>query len=290
MRSMTGIGHGRAHEDRRELRVEIRSVNHRFLDVVVRLPDAFQSFETELRQRLQEVVDRGRLTVTVESDQRDVPIEVRFDEAFVRAFVEESRRVAQLHGLEDDLGVRDLAAIDRAFVVEESTLDEDVARRLLFAAFDDALASYQAMRGAEGAKLASELTKRIDRVAEQVEIVRGQADRIPDEMRRRLEERLEKMGAKDAVDPQRLAQEVVLMVDKATVHEELERMDSHLAQFRETIATDGPVAKRLGFLLQEMHREVNTTGSKSSDLTITNAVVRMKEEIENVREQIQNLE
>ena len=290
MRSMTGIGNGRAREGRRELRVEIRSVNHRFLDVALRLPDALASFETELRQRLQEVVDRGRLSVAVEFEQSEVPLVVRFDEAFVRAFVEESRRVAQQHGLRDDLGVRDLAAIDRAFVVEEAELEEDLARRLLFAAFDDALDAYQTMRAAEGDKLAAELARRIDRVAEQVEIVRGQAERIPDELRRRLEERLEKMGAKDAVDPQRLAQEVVLLVDRATVHEELERMDSHLAQFRETLGAEGPVAKRLGFLLQEMHREVNTTGSKSSDLTITNAVVRMKEEIENVREQIQNLE
>lgn len=287
---MTGIGHGSAHDDTRELRVDIRSVNHRFLDVVMRLPDAFSVFETELRQRIQDVVDRGRLSVTVEFEQTVPQLEVQFHEPFVRAFVEEARRVAQLHGLTDDLSIRDLAGIDRAFVVKEAALDESVARRLLFTAFDAALADYQSMRSAEGGKLAVDLGGRIDRIAEQLEIVRAQAARIPDELRRRLEERLERMGAADAVDPQRLAQEVVLLVDKATVHEELERMDSHLAQFRETLGAEGPVAKRLGFLLQEMHREVNTTGSKSSDLTITNAVVRMKEEIENVREQIQNLE
>jgi len=290
MRSMTGIGHGVAHDDQREVRIDIRSVNHRFLDVVLRLPDAFTTFETEIRQRLQKVVDRGRLSVTVEFDQAEPQVDVRFNEAFVRAFVAEARRVAKEHDLAEDLSIRDLAAIDRAFVVEQGAVDEDVCRRLLFEAFDFALVSYQEMRTKEGDTLAVELGKRIDRVAEQVEIVREQAARIPDELKRRLEERLQRMGAQDAVDPQRLAQEVVLLVDKATIHEELERLDSHLVQFRETLGAEGPVAKRLGFLLQEMHREVNTTGSKSSDLTITNAVVRMKEEIENVREQIQNLE
>ncbi len=290
MRSMTGIGHGRAHDGTNELRVEIRSVNHRFLDVVMRLPDAFASFETELRQRLQEVVDRGRLSVSLDFERTTPDLEVTFHEPFVKAFVIEARRIAKQHGLRDDLGVRDLAQIERAFVVRERELPEEVLRPLLDRAFDQALDDYQTMRAAEGAKLRDDLRARIDRIEQHVQSVRERADEVPAELRRRLEERLERMGAKDQVDPQRLAAEVVLLVDKATVHEELERMESHLAQFRETIAGEGPAAKRLGFLLQEMHREVNTTGSKSSDLTITDAVVRMKEEIENIREQIQNLE
>jgi uncharacterized protein (TIGR00255 family) len=113
---------------------------------------------------------------------------------------------------------------------------------------------------------------------------------VPAELRRKLEQRLERMGAGDAVDPQRLAAEVALLADRSTVSEEIERMESHLTQFRETLGGGGAGAKRLGFLLQEMHREVNTTGSKSTDLQITDAVVRMKEELENLREQIQNLE
>ena len=290
MRSMTGIGHGRARDGARELRMEIRSVNHRFLDVVVRLPDAFAEFETELRQRLQDTVDRGRLSVVADFDGADAPLEVRFDEAFVKAFVEAARRIAVQNSLHDDLGVAQLAQIERAFTVVEAVLPEDTRRRLLFEAFDQALASYQTMREAEGAKLADDLGARMDRVEQQLQTVKARSDEVPAQLRRRLEERLEKSGAKDAVDPQRLAAEVALLVDRATIHEELERMESHLAQFRETLRQEGPAAKRLGFLLQEMHREVNTTGSKSTDLEITNAVVRMKEEIENVREQIQNLE
>jgi len=287
---MTGIGHGRAHDGTNELRVEIRSVNHRFLDVVMRLPDAFASFETEIRQRLQEVVDRGRLSVTLEFEQTTPQLEVTFHEPFVKAFVVEARRIARAHGVRDDLSVSDLAQIDRAFVVREKDLPEEILRPLLDRAFDQALDDYQTMRAAEGAKLRDDLSARVDRIERHVQAVSERAQEVPAELRRRLEERLERMGAKDQVDPQRLAAEVVLLVDKATVHEELERMESHLSQFRETIAGEGPTAKRLGFLLQEMHREVNTTGSKSSDLTITDAVVRMKEEIENIREQIQNLE
>ena len=123
-----------------------------------------------------------------------------------------------------------------------------------------------------------------------MKVVGERAGEVPAELRRKLEQRLERMGAGDAVDPQRIAAEVALLADKATVSEEIERMESHIAQFRETASDGGAGAKRLGFLLQEMHREVNTTGSKSTDLQITDAVVRMKEELENLREQIQNLE
>jgi uncharacterized protein (TIGR00255 family) len=146
------------------------------------------------------------------------------------------------------------------------------------------------MREKEGGKLARDLGRRLTRVEKELAIVRRRSQGMGRELRERLEHRLRLAEAKDAVDPQRLAAEVALLVDRATISEEVERLESHLGQFRESLASEDPVAKRLGFLLQEMHREVNTTGSKAVQIEVTHAVVRMKEELESMREQIQNLE
>lgn len=290
MRSMTGIGTGRATQDRLSLRVEIRSVNHRFLDLNFRMPSTFNDFEVPLRQRLQESIDRGRVSIGVEFERRDSQLEVRFHEPFVEAFVKESRRIAKRYGLRDDLSLAQLAAQDQAFTVRERELPAKLRHDLLHEAFEQALARFQKMRETEGRKLGKDLVARCKTIREQMKVVRKRADVVPKELRRKLHERLERMGAADAVDPQRIAAEIAILVDKATVAEEIERMESHLAQFEEAVKGGGPVAKRLGFLLQEMHREVNTTGSKSNDLAMTDAVMRMKEEVENMREQIQNLE
>ncbi len=290
MHSMTGIGNGRARREGCELRLEIRSVNHRFLDLSFRLPAAFAEFEARLRTRLQDAIDRGRVSVTAHFERAEPVLDVRFHEPFLRAYVAEARRMAKRHGLRDDLSIGQITQLDEAFTVREKELPARLRRELLEEAFDQALTRYQKMRATEGRKLGRDLLKRIDRIEKHMKVVRSRAEVVPSEIRRKLEERLARMGASDAVDPQRLAAEVALLVDRATVHEEIERMDSHLAQFREAVASGGPVAKRLGFLLQEMHREVNTTGSKSNDLAMTEAVMRMKEEIENLREQIQNLE
>ena len=290
MRSMTGIGNGRAQQGEFSLRVELRSVNHRFLDLAFRLPTAFTEFEPEIRSRLQKEIDRGRVNVALEFERSRSELEVNFDEAFVRAFVQEARRVAHEHGLDDDIGVTEIAQFEQAFTVREKDIDAELRRSLLDEALTAALDAYQTMRESEGRNLGEDMLRRLDAIEEQLSVVKTRAAEVPQELHRRLRERIDRMGAADAVDPQRLAAEVALLVDKASVEEEIDRLESHLGQFRETIATPGPAAKRLGFLLQEMHREINTTGSKSTDLEITGAVVRMKEEVENIREQIQNLE
>ena len=290
MRSMTGMGIGRSHVGSTSVRVEIRSVNNRFLDLSLRLPPDLAGFEAGLREKVQAAVARGRVTVNVELDRGQEGVEVRFNEPFIRAVLESARAVAENQGLEADLDLADLMSLDAAFTVHEVDLAEETLAELVDEAFGAALGDLTAMREAEGAKLRDDLLRRIDAIEKYMEVVRERAAEVPAEIRRKLEQRLERMGASDAVDPQRIAAEVALLADRATVSEEIERMESHIAQFRETIGNGGAGAKRLGFLLQEMHREVNTTGSKSTDLGITDAVVRMKEELENLREQIQNLE
>lgn len=290
MRSMTGIGNGRARQGDLSLHVELRSVNHRFLDLAMRLPAAFVEFESEIRSRLQEEIERGRVNVALDFERKESVLEVSFHVPFVRAFVEEARSIAKEFGLDDKLSVGDITQLDQAFQVREKETPVEVRRALLDAALTEALASFQAMRKNEGDKLGRDLLRRLDSITVQLDVVKQRAAIVPQELHRKLTERIERMGASDAVDPQRIAAEVALLVDRATVEEEIERMESHLAQFRETVNAGAPAAKRLGFLLQEMHREINTTGSKSTDLEITGAVLRMKEDVENLREQIQNLE
>ena len=290
MRSMTGMGIGRAHRDTTSVRVEIRSVNNRFLDLSFRMPSVLTEFEAKLRERVQSEVERGRVTLTVELDRGQPELDVRFNEPFLIAFLHSAREIAEKQGIEEDISMSDLVGLEDAFTVREAELPPEIAESLLDEAFTQAMAGFATMREAEGAKLRDDLLRRVDSIESSLEVVRQRAELVPAELRRKLEQRLERSGAGDAVDPQRLAAEVALLVDKATISEEIERMESHLAQFRGTVTDGGAGAKRLGFLLQEMHREVNTTGSKSTDLEITDAVMRMKEDIENLREQIQNLE
>jgi len=290
MRSMTGIGSGVARQDGVALRVEIRSVNHRFLDVVVRAPSALAEAEASLRQRMAEAIDRGRVTINVELERRVPEVDLQVNEAFVAEFVKRARALAKRHRIPEQISLTQILALPEAMSVREKQLPPKTLAALLDAATDQALKRFQTMREKEGRALARELLKRLKVVARHNKQVKANAAAVPQDLRTRLEERLRKLGAADAVDPQRLAAEVALLADKATVAEEVERLDSHLGQFEESVKSGEPVAKRLGFLLQEMHREVNTMGSKSTHLAITDAVLRMKEEIENLREQIQNLE
>lgn len=290
MRSMTGIGVGSAREGHMTLRVEIRSVNHRFLDFVFRIPPALADMEIRLRKRLGEVLDRGRVTVTVDLDQGQPDVEIAINESFVAAYIDARRKLASRHGLHESISLSDVLALPEAMTVREKRAASKELTALADKATEQALEKFQTMRQKEGRALAKELRRRLKIIGRETSTLRALAEKVPGDHYRRLEERLAKIGAADAVDPARLAAEVALLADKSSIAEEIERLDSHIQQFDEALAAQGPVAKRMGFLLQEMHREVNTTGSKSSSLDITKAVLRLKEELENMREQIQNLE
>jgi len=174
--------------------------------------------------------------------------------------------------------------------VRKRELPHKLMRELLNEAFAAALERFQAMRDKEGAALAKALHKRLKLIEQERKKVDKLAAEVPRESQRRLQERLAKFGASEFVDAARLAAEVAILVDRASISEEIERLASHVGQFEECLRTPGPTAKRMGFLLQEMHREVNTTGAKSTHLAITASVLRMKEELESLREQIANLE
>jgi uncharacterized protein (TIGR00255 family) len=290
MRSMTGMGTASVRRDGVRLRADVRSVNHRFLEVVLRAPLGLSAFEAQVRERVAQAIERGRVSVTLEMEQAGGNVEILVNEPFVRAYVETARSLARKHQLRGELEIGQVMARPESLTTRERALPERQLTALLDEALLAALKRFDAMRAREGKALGKQLLKRSSALRGYLREVERHAAQVPKEAQRKLQERLARLLAADAVDPVRLAAEVALIADRATISEECERLESHLQQFDETLAAQGPVAKRLGFLLQEMHREVNTMGSKSTLLAITNAVVRMKEELENLREQIANLE
>jgi uncharacterized protein (TIGR00255 family) len=290
MHSMTGMGTAEAKAQGVVVRVEMRSVNHRFLDLALRAPSRLGVFEPWIRERVASVVQRGRITLNLDLELAASRSEVTVNEEFVESYLKAVRKLARRHRLSGEIDIAHVASLPDTFTISERSVPAKLLKSLVGEAVDGALHKLDTMRAKEGRALVRKLSSRLKNLKSHLKSVESAAQDLPSQQRRRLEERLAGSGARDAVDPQRLAQEIVLLVERATITEETERLASHIAQFEDTLHGDGEGAKRLGFLLQEMHREVNTMGSKSTDLSITDRVVRMKGELEDMREQIQNLE
>ncbi|MCE9572022.1 MAG: YicC family protein [Deltaproteobacteria bacterium] len=294
MRSMTGYGRGAAERGGRRATVEIRSVNHRFLDLKLRGAALEGALEDQVGARIREAVERGAVTATVHLE-RSGPAAIRFDADAARAVH------AQLAALATALGTAqpDLAlVIAQPGVVQVAASDDDGATgQAVLAAAAEALTQLAAMRDAEGARLAADVLARVTAIAGFLDTIGTRAQAAPAEARRRLDERLrrllgdEKSGEVRELDPQRLAQEVAILADKLDVTEELVRAQSHVAQMRTLVTGKGAaVGRRLDFLVQELGREFNTIGAKSAAVEIVDLVVRGKAELEKIREQVQNVE
>jgi len=293
MLSMTGFGSGEGTRGPWSVTVELRSVNHRFLDVALKLPTAAAPFEIDIRNFLKDNVARGRVTVAVQiQSNRDSlaagPDPARVEQAL--AMVEAvARAVEQRSGKPQEVTLDHLLAVPDLFRGEEAEVDAAEIKAALLEALAEAHKGLQEMKRTEGAALVAEMSERLATLEARLAEVKALAPQAAEEIRTRLQERLDKLLA-EPLEPQRLVQEVAILADKANINEECERLGIHIEAFRADLAGGGQVAKRLNFLLQEMHREVNTMGSKTNLMAITRAVIAMKDEVESLREQIQNLE
>ena len=290
IRSMTGYGRGEYGEGRIGYIVEIRSVNHRFCDVTVKQPRELMCFEEKLKELLKEFAVRGKIDVFV-TPLPGVSPEVRVDAdtALIRAYADAFRAVNETCGTDAKIDGRTLLGIPGALTAVAAETDPAEIWRVLSEAARRAGADFAAMKEREGEKLAGVLSKTASVVSGLLVGVRERAPLIPLEFKKRLEERIGEL-CQNGADPQRIAAEVAIFADKCSVDEEIARLDSHLDQFGKLIASDGAAGKQLDFLVQEMNREVNTIGSKANDLSLTKAVLAMKNEVEKLREQIQNVE
>lgn len=287
---MTGFGVARGSDGPRAYVVEVRSVNHRYCDVRTHLPQDLAHLGPEIEARLRKAVRRGRIDVTVAVEIAETAtVEPRLDLARARGFKAALERLATELGVEPTISLEQIANAPGVLRADQGATDRD-PRVAVMAALAEGIEGLSRMRAREGASLCEQLHGHLRDVGQLLERLRAQIPRVSADRRQRLEERLVALLEDAKLDPARLAQEVAILADRADVTEELERLDSHIAQFTRMLGSSEPVGRKLDFLIQEMNREVNTIGSKSSDADLAYLVVDLKAELERLREQIQNLE
>ena len=295
--SMTGFGRARREVAGLGLEVEIRSVNHRHLDLRVRLPRVLIDQETAIKKRIQGELSRGKVDVTVGLTTGDSAATLEIDEAIAAQYVAAAEALRERHALGEDGGALDVAALlglPGVTRVVETEADPETLESPLHEAVAEAIEALIAMRAAEGESLSIEVEGRLERVAELASAFQARAGEVLALAKQRLHKRAEQIKREvGLLDDARLHQEIVIAADRLDITEELVRLQSHIAQFRETLQSAGrghPVGRRLDFLLQELGREANTVGSKANDAPLAQDVVELKTELERIREQVQNIE
>ena len=290
MQSMTGVGAGNAARDGWEVTAELKTVNHRFLDVNLRLPRNLSFLEPVAREKISGSLTRGHVevylnVVNTASGSREVVTDLALAAAYAKAASE----IGETTGIREPIGIRDLMALEGVVTLTEREMDQELVAELCREALTEAIVQVNRTRALEGIHLKEDLTIHLGLAAALREKILERAPSVVTDYRSRLENRLVQLGS-GGVDPQRLAQEVALMADRCAIDEELARLDSHIRQMKRYLETEEPVGKKMDFLIQEMNREANTIGSKASDAEIAQTVVNLKSEIEKMREQIQNVE
>ncbi len=297
--SMTGYAHARGEQNGWAVRVSVKSVNHRFLDLKLRMPEGFDLYDLRLRQIVREHIHRGHLEIHVNAEPgtaAPVQLNKELAQAYLRAaeaLRQETRAAADV----DVVSLLRLPGVIAGFAGALPEMEEEQEKlgQALDACLRDALAKLDDMRRAEGKHLVEELRDRLARISGQVEQVRGLATTLRPAFARRLETRLKELLGGIAIEPARLAQEAALLAERSDISEELDRLRSHLQQFAKLLDGAGELGKKLDFLLQEMHREANTMLSKtpgveSEALAMTGLALEIKADIEKLREQVQNIE
>ena len=290
IKSMTGFGQGRTEGDDFRIRVDIRSVNNRALDVHTRLPQELSSLEVTLKKQVQAAVKRGRVDVNISVEQLK-PATFEINRPLVSGYLTALAELKREFGLEGDPSLELIAKLPGALQVSQDSdsLDEKLVAGAI-AALSQALVSLTEMRVVEGQGLAAELSSRLDNIERQMPVIENEAARLPAVYREKLMKRLQEVAAGAQVDETRIAQEAVMLADRSDISEEIARLKSHISQMRDLVHSTEEAGKRLDFILQEMNREANTILSKSNDLAISDAAIVIKTEVEKLREQGQNVE
>ncbi|MDD4839485.1 MAG: YicC family protein [Clostridia bacterium] len=291
MKSMTGYGKGEASHNGRSIKVELKSVNNRYLDLNIKLPRTFNSLEDIVRKNIQQVVERGHIDVYVtyvnqgaESGGFKANIELAKD------YLSTSAVLAAEVGVEDDLTLSALLKAPDIMERCEAEADEEELKTLLVLATVAALTELEEMRIAEGDAISEDIKAKLKMIENFVSKIADRAPFVVVDYRERLKQRLADLTDDIKVDEARIATEVAVFADRCSIDEELTRLGAHFGQLAKFIASDGVVGRKIDFLIQELNRETNTIGSKANDLIITQNVLKLKNEIEKIREQVQNIE
>ncbi|MCD8322830.1 MAG: YicC family protein [Oscillospiraceae bacterium] len=289
--SMTGYGGAKGEVESIAVSAELKSVNNRYLDVSVRLPKSCLFAEEAVRAAVGEHISRGKVDVFISVDTSAAQeVSIQVNQPLAAAYVKAVGSLAEQYGLPTDLSALSLSRFPEVLTAEKSDTDQDSISKAILSVLSQALEGFDAMRAREGAKLYEDLTQKLSRLEDMVAAVERRSPETVTEYREKLLSRMQEVLADAAVDEARILQEAAIYADKVAVDEETVRLQSHIAQFRLLLEGGSPVGRKLDFLIQEMNREVNTTGSKCVDSTIAKTVIDMKAELEKMREQIQNIE
>ena len=291
VKSMTGYGRARQTLHGRDITVEVRSVNNRYLDCTVKVPRTYIFAEDAVKSRVQTAVSRGKVDVfiTIDATAADETV-VAVNEPLARGYYEALTKIRDMFSLEGELTAAVLAKFPDVLTVTKAEEDLESVAGDICAVLDEALEAYNAMRAVEGVKLCEDIAGRVTTIETVVGKVEERSPQTVAAYREKLTARMQEVLQSTTIDESRILTEAAIFADKIAVDEETVRLRSHIAQLRAMLKSDQPVGRKLDFLIQEVNRECNTIGSKCNDLTIAQDVVNMKAEVEKIREQVQNIE
>lgn len=291
IKSMTGFGRCELVRDSRKFTVEVKSVNHRYLDVNIRMPKKLNFFESSIRSLLKQYAARGKVDLFISyEDSAQNQVSLKYNEALAAEYLDCFRKMEEQFGLENDIRVFALSRYPEVITMEEQAVDEEELWSLLKETLEGAFTQFVETRITEGENLKKDLLEKLDGILEDVEAIEKRSPEIVKEYREKLEEKVQELLGDTQIDENRLATEIVLFADKICTDEELVRLRSHVLHMKATLDEESGIGRKLDFIAQEMNREANTILSKANDLDVSNHAINLKTEIEKIREQIQNIE
>lgn len=291
IKSMTGFGRCEIQETERKITVEMKSVNHRYLDVSIKMPKKLNFFEAAIRNELKNYIQRGKVDIFIAyEDYTQSNVCIKYNRELAAEYVSYLKKMSEEFSLENDVGVYGLSRYPEVLVMEEQALDEEKLWSLLNQALKGAAEGFVETRIKEGENLKNDLLEKLDAMLANVEFITERSPRIIAEYRQKLKDKVKELLDDAKMDENRLLMEVTIYADRVCVDEELVRLRSHIETTRETLLKGGSIGRKLDFIAQEMNREANTILSKTTDLEISNRAIELKTDIEKVREQIQNIE
>ena len=290
IKSMTGYGKSNMSKNLREYQVEIKSVNHRYLDVSIKMPRSLSYLEEEIKKAVSAKLTRGKVDVFITFNNNSLEgRDIKINTEIARMYIKELRDLAESEGIVADIPVTEISKLPDVLTIQNNQDDETIKNELLEVT-NQAIENLVGMRKIEGEKIAQDLFTRIQDIDGKVKKISSLSTGLIEDYVVKLNTRIKELLQDQEIDEARLAQEVVIYADKCSIEEEVTRLNSHIYQFRELLKGNEAVGKKLDFMIQEMNRETNTIGSKANNLEITNEVINMKTQLENIREQVQNVE
>lgn len=291
LRSMTGYGRSKYENDSREYTVEIKSVNNRYSDISIKMPRNISFLEDNIKKNISSSITRGKVEVFISfSNNSEKGKTIEINKELAKIYIEEMKELASEAGINSNIEVIDVMKMPDILNIKLNEDDEKIITEELINCTREAIDNFIHMREIEGEKIKEDLEKRISLISKKIDKINSISTGLVNEYIVKLEKRINELLKPNVVDEARLAQEIVIYSDKCSIEEEVTRMKSHISQFLSLIEKDNSNGKRIDFLIQEMNRETNTIGSKANNLEIINYVVEIKTELENIREQIQNIE